>query len=83
MKRSVRNESTIQDVFSFSQRAQNSIRVAQSDAQNKREIRNNLNSKAAMKDERDTTEYRKKAAEEKDDSEVNDIEDKEAEKALQ
>ncbi len=35
-----------------------------------------------MKDERDTTGNRKKAAEKKDNSEMNDIEDKEAEKAL-
>ena len=41
-----------------------------------------MNSKAAKKDEEDTMNYREKAAEEKDDSEVDDIEDKEAEEAL-
>ncbi len=82
MKRSVRNESVIQDVFSFSQLAQNSVRVVQSDARNEREIRDDLNSKAAKKDEEDTTEYRNEAAEEKDDSEIKNIEDKEADKAL-
>ncbi len=82
MKRSVKNESVIQNVFSFSQLAQNSVRVVQSDAQNESEIRDNLNSKAAKKDEKDTAEYRNEAAEEKDDSEVENIEDKEADKAL-
>jgi len=47
-----------------------------------REIQDDLNSKAAKKDEEDTTEYRNEAAEEKDDSEVENIEDKEADKAL-
>ena len=41
-----------------------------------------MNSKAAKKDEEDTIKYREKAAEEKNDSEVDDIEDKEAEEAL-
>ena len=41
-----------------------------------------MNSKAANKDEEDTIKYREKAAEEKDDSEVDDIEGKEAKKAL-
>ncbi len=82
MKRSVRNESVIQDVFSFSQLAQNSVRVVQSDAQNESKIQDNLNSKAAKKDEEDTAEYRNEAAEEKDDSEVENIENKEADKAL-
>jgi len=82
VKRSVRNEGVIQDAFSFSQLAQNSVRVVQSDARNEREIRDGLNSKAAKKDEEDTTEYRNEAAEEKDDSEVENIEDKEADKAL-
>ncbi len=35
-----------------------------------------------MKDERDTIKNKKKVAEEKDNSEVNDIEDKEVKKAL-
>ena len=82
MKRSVRNESVIQDVFSFSQLAQNSVRVIQSDAWNESEIRDDLNSKAVKKDKEDTTEYKNEAAEKKNDSKVENIEDKEADKAL-
>jgi len=38
--------------------------------------------KAAKKDEEDTTEYKNEAAEEKNDSEIKNIKDKEADKAL-
>ena len=72
----------IQDAFSFSQLAQNSVRAVQSDARNESEIRDGLNSEAAKEDEEDTAGYRNEAAEEKDDSEVENIEDKEADKAL-
>jgi len=82
VERPVRNEGVIQDVFSFPQLAQNSVRAVQSDARNEREIRDGLNSEAAKEDEGDTTGYRNEAAEEEDDSEIEDIEDKEADKAL-
>ena len=70
VERPVRNEGAIQDAFSFPQGAQNSVRVVQSDARKKREIRDGLNSEAAKEDEGDTKGYRNEAAEEEDDSEV-------------
>lgn len=73
----------IQDAFSFPQLAQNSVRAVQCDARNESEIRDGLNSEAAKEDEGDTAGYRNEAAEEEDGSEVEDIEDKEADKALQ
>jgi len=82
VERPVRNEGVIQDAFSFPQLAQNSVRAVQRDARNEREIRDGLNSEAAKEDEGDITGYRNEAAEEEDDSETEDIEDKEADKAL-
>jgi len=83
VERPVRNEGRIQDAFSFPQQAHDSIRVAQSDARNEREIRDGLDSEAAMEDEGDIIGYGKEVAKEEDDSEVDDFEDQETEEALQ
>lgn len=88
VERPVRNEDAIRDASSFPQRAQGSAKVAQHDPRSERGVRDNLKSDnlksdAARKMEGDTTGHRREAAEEIDDSEVDDIEDRETEKALQ
>ena len=82
MERTVRNEDAIRDAFSFPQRAQGSAKVARSDPRSEREVRNDLKSDAVRKNEGDITGYRREAAEEKDDGEVDDVEDSETEEAL-
>ena len=82
VNRPVRNEDVIQDSFSFRQRAPDSVRVIRSYPQNEKQVRDDLKLEAAKKDEGDTTRYRREAAEEKTDSEVEDVENKETEEAL-
>ena len=80
MEKPVRNEDTI--ASSNPQRAQGSIKVAQSNPRGEREVRDDLKSDAARKNAGDTKGYRREAAEETY-SEVYDIEDKETKEALQ
>jgi len=79
----VRNEDAIRDASSLPQRAQGSAKVAQSDPRSEREVRDDLTSDAARVHEGDTTGHGREAAEEKDDSEVDDADDREIEEALQ
>lgn len=78
----VRNEAAIRDASSLPQRAQGSATVAQSDPRIERVVRDDLTSDAARIHEGDTTGHRREAAEEKDDNEVDDVEDRETEEAL-
>ena len=79
----MRNKDVIRDASSFPQRAQGSAKVAQSDPRSQREVRDDLKTDAAVENEGDTTGHRREAAEEEDNSEVDDIEDRETEEALQ
>ena len=82
VERPVRNENVIRDASSISQQAQGSAKVAQSDSRSVRDVRDNPEPDAVRNIEGDVTGQRREAAEEKNDSEVDDIEDRETDKAL-
>jgi len=57
--------------------------MTHNDLRNKSEICNDLKSNAIRENARDTTRYKREVAKEKDDNELNEVEDKEIEKALE
>lgn len=78
VERPVRNEDANRDASLFPQRARDSAKVAHSD---EREVRDDPRSDAA-RENGVITRYRTEAAQEKDDSEVDDNQDRETEEAL-
>jgi len=78
----VSNKDIIRNVFSSPQRAQESARMAHSNLRNKSEVCDDPKSGAVRENAGDTTRYTREAAEEKDDSELDEIEDRETEEAL-
>lgn len=82
VERSLRNQVAIQDAFSVLDRAHDLVNVAQSKLRSDREVCEDLKMDGAGRSKGDMTAYRRKAVEEKDDSEVNDTEDREVENAL-
>jgi len=79
----VSNKNAIQDAFSSSKRTQGSTKMAHNDLRNESEICDDSKSNAIKKNARDISKYTKKVAEEKDDSELDEIEDRETKKALE
>jgi len=79
----VSNEDAIRDAFPSPQRAQGSAKMAHSDLRNESEVCNDLKSGAVRENAGNTTGYRREAAKEKDDSESDEVEDRETEEALE
>ena len=83
VERHLRNEEAVQDCTSSGQRAKVSGRLSQNHPPNGRKLRAELYSEAAKQAEGNTREHGRVGVEEKEDSEEEDIEEKETEKALQ
>jgi len=83
LNRSVSNKNAIRNAFLFSERAQDSAKITYSNFRNESEICDDLKSNAVRENAEDTSEYTRKAAKEKDDSELNKIENRETKKVLE
>jgi len=79
----VSNKYAIRDAFLSSQRAQDSTKITQSDLRNEKETRDDLKSNAIKRNVENYTRYKREATKEKDNSELDEIEDRETKKALQ
>ena len=82
LEKPVSNEDAIQEVFSSSQQAQGSAKMAHSDLRNESEVSDELKSGPVRENAGNITGYTSEAVEEKDDSELDEIEDRETEEAL-
>lgn len=83
LDRPVSNKDAIRDAFSPPERAQGSAKMAHSDLRNESKVYGDSNSGAVKENAGDTSGYTKEAAEEKDGSELDEIEDRETEVALE
>jgi len=83
LDRPVSNKDAIRDAFSSPERAQGSAKMAHSDLRNESEVCGDSKSGAVKENAGDTSRYTREAAEEKDDSELDEIEDRETEEALE
>lgn len=83
VERLLQNEATVQDGLLSGQRAKGLGRLGQNYPPNGRKVRAELEMEAAKQVEGNTREYKRVGVEEKEDSEEENIEDKETEKALQ
>jgi len=79
----VSNKNAIQDAFLSLKRTQNLTKMTHNDLRNESKICDDLKSNAIKKNARNTSRYTKKVAKEKDDSELNEIKDRETKKALE
>jgi len=83
LNRPVSNKDAIRDAFSSLERAQGLAKMAHSDLRNESEVCDDSKSSAVKENAGDTSGYTREAAKEKDDSELDEIEDRETEKALE
>lgn len=83
LKRFVSNKNTIRDAFLSLERAQDSTKIIYSNLRNESKICDDLKSNAIKKNARDTSRYTKKATKEKNNSELDEIENRETKKALE
>ncbi len=83
LDRLVSNKDAIQDAFLSSKRAQGLAKMAHNDLRNKSKICDDLKSNAIKENAKDTSRYTREATKEKDDNELNKIEDRETKKALE
>jgi len=83
LNKSISNKDAIQDAFLSLERTQDLTKMTHNDLRNENEICDNLKSNAIKKNAKDTSRYIRKAIEEKDDNELDEIKDKETKKALE
>ncbi len=83
LNKSISNKDAIQDAFLSLEQTQDLTKMTHNDLRNKNEICDNLKSNAIKKNAKDTSRYIRKAIEEKDDNELDEIKDKETNKALE
>ncbi len=77
----ISNKDAIQDAFLSLERTQDLTKITYNDFRNESKICDDLKSNAIKKNAKDTSRYTRKATKEKDDSELDEIEDKEIKKA--
>jgi len=79
----VSNKDAIRDAFLSLERAQGLAKIAHNDLRNESKICDDLKSNAIKKNAKDTSKYTREAIEEKDDNELDEIENRETKKALE